>query len=171
MGVEIERKFLLSGTGWRAQATRRVRMVQGYLVDAAAMAQGLAQSSVRVRLAGDRAWLNIKSADLGIERREFEYPLPLADAEVILRELCNGRVEKTRHLVPIEGHTFEIDEFHGDNAGLVVGELELPNAEAAFPHPAWLGREVSDRPRYYNVNLIAHPWCQWSDAERAGEAS
>lgn len=171
MGVEIERKFLLADASWRAQATRSMRMVQGYLVDATAMAQGLSRASVRVRLAGDSAWLNIKSADLGIERREFEYPLPLADAEIMLRELCNGRVEKIRHIVPVEGHHFEIDEFEGDNAGLVVAELELPRADAAFPHPPWLGREVSDQPRYYNVNLIAHPWCQWSDAERAGEAS
>lgn len=169
MATEIERKFLLEDDGWRAQVTVSTRMAQGYFVDAAALAQGLAGASVRVRVAGDAAWLNIKSVELGIERREFEYAIPLADAEAMLRGLCHGRVEKIRHLVPVEGHTFEIDEFQGDNDGLAVAELELSTADAVFPHPPWLGLEVSHLPRYYNVNLVGHAFCRWSDAERAGE--
>ncbi len=171
MGVEIERKFLLADDRWRSQVASSRRMVQGYLVDAEALERGLARSSVRVRVSGDEAWLNVKSAEPGIRRSEFEYPLPLPDAEVMLRDLCRGRVEKIRHLVPVQGHVFEIDEFRGDNAGLVVAELELPSTHAAFPHPPWLGREVSHMPRYCNVNLITHAWCDWSEAERAGEVA
>lgn len=170
MSTEIERKFLLADAGWRTGVATRTHMAQGYLQQAAALAQGLAQASVRVRVAGAKAWLNIKSVELGIARREFEYPLPLADAEQMLAELCHGRVEKVRYRVPVDGHVFEIDEFAGANAGLVVVELELPAVDAAFPRPAWLGREVSDLPRYYNVNLIDHPFAAWSAAERAGEA-
>lgn len=171
MGVEIERKFLLAGEGWRNAVVRSAHMAQGYLVDAAALSAGLARCSVRVRIAGEQAWLNIKSAELGVERAEFEYPLPQADAEWMLRELCRGRVEKTRHWVEVEGHLFEIDEFLGDNAGLVVAELELPAADTAFPRPAWLGQEVSHMPRYYNVQLIDHPYARWSAVERAGGES
>lgn len=169
MSTEIERKFLLQDDGWRDQVSDSIRMAQGYFADVAALEQGLARASVRVRVAGQKAWLNIKSAELGIERREFEYPLPRPDAEVMLRDLCHGQVEKVRHLVPVEGHVFEIDEFLGDNAGLVVAELELSTAHAPFPHPPWLGREVSHMPRYYNVNLIDHAFRHWSEAERAGE--
>jgi len=171
MGVEIERKFLVVGDEWRRHIVDSRRMVQGYLVDVEALEKKFARSSVRVRVAGDQARLNIKSAELGIRRSEFEYPLPLADAETMLRDLCNGRVEKTRHRVPVDGHVFEIDEFLGHNEGLVVAELELPATDAPFPRPSWLGREVSHMSRYYNVNLITHAWCDWSDAERAGEAT
>lgn len=169
MGVEIERKFLLEGDAWRAQVSQSQRMRQGYLVDADALAAGLARSSVRVRVAGDQAWLNIKSAELGIARTEYEYPVPVADAEHMLEHLCRGRVSKTRHLVPIDGFTFEIDQFEDDNAGLLVAEIELPTKDSDFPRPAWLGREVSHLARYYNVQLIAHPWRDWSAAERRGE--
>lgn len=168
MGTEIERKFLLADASWRAQIERSTPMTQGYLVDAMALANGLARCSVRVRIEGDQARLNVKSARLGIERSEFEYPLPVTDARQMLDELCNGQVEKVRHEVIVHGHTFEIDEFLGDNAGLVVAELELSATDIAYPHPPWLGREVSAMPRYYNVNLIEHPYAHWSAAERAG---
>ncbi|MDR6935429.1 MULTISPECIES: CYTH domain-containing protein [unclassified Luteibacter] len=169
MGVEIERKFLLAGDGWRALVERSERMAQGYLVGAAAIAGGMAKASVRVRLADGHAWLNIKSATLGIERHEFEYPVPPDDAEQLLRELCDGVVEKVRHHVMIEGAHFEIDEFLGENAGLVVAEVELPSVDARFPRPAWLGAEVSEQARYYNVNLIDRPFAAWSIAEREGK--
>lgn len=169
MGTEIERKFLLASDGWRAAASRSQPMRQGYLVDAAALESGLARCSVRVRIAGQAAWLNVKSARLGITRDEYEYPLPLNDAESMLDTLCRGRVDKTRHVADVEGWSFEIDEFHGANAGLVVAEIELPSANAVFPRPAWLGREVSNLPRYYNVNLIARPFAEWTAAERAGQ--
>ncbi|WP_114241505.1 CYTH domain-containing protein [Dyella sp. C9] len=166
MGIEIERKFLLRGDGWRDAATRSERIAQGYLVSAQALRDGYARSSVRVRRSGERAWLNIKSAQLGIERAEFEYPVPLADAEQMLATLCDGVLEKIRHYVTVEGTLFEVDEFFGDNAGLVVAEVELDAPDEAFPRPSWLGREVSHLPRYYNVNLIDHPYAHWSEDER-----
>ena len=166
MAVEIERKFLLASDAWRQAIVHRERIAQGYLVGAQALHEGHARASVRVRRAGERAWLNIKSATLGIERAEFEYPVPLEDAESMLASLCDGVLEKIRHHVEVDGTLFEIDEFLGDNAGLVVAEVELPAADAPFPRPAWLGREVSALGRYYNVNLLAHPFARWSDAER-----
>ncbi|HEX7112913.1 MAG TPA: CYTH domain-containing protein [Mizugakiibacter sp.] len=166
MAIEIERKFLVAGDAWRAEAMRSARMAQGYLVGAAALGAGLARASVRVRLAGGDAWLNIKSATLGIERQEYELALPPEDAERMLATLCDGVIEKIRHYVPIADFTFEVDEFLGANAGLVVAELELPHADAAYPRPPWLGREVSAEARYYNVNLIRHPYARWSAAER-----
>ncbi|KGI77454.1 CYTH domain-containing protein [Oleiagrimonas soli] len=169
MATEIERKFLLAGDGWRAQIACSQAMEQGYLVDAAAIEAGHARCSVRVRVSDDAAWMNVKSARLGIERAEYEYPLPLDDARAMLRDLCRGRLTKTRHFVPVDGHTFEIDVFEGENQGLVVAEIELAQVDADFPRPAWLGREVSHLPRYYNVNLIAHPYAQWTPRERAGE--
>ncbi|WP_430390306.1 CYTH domain-containing protein [Dyella sp. 20L07] len=173
MGIEIERKFLLTGDGWRDTASRSERMAQGYLVGAQALRDGAARASVRVRRTGERAWLNIKSAQLGIERAEFEYPMPLADAEQMLATLCDGVLEKIRHYVTVDGTLFEVDEFFGENAGLVVAEVELPTQDAPFPRPAWLGREVSHLARYYNVNLIDHPYARWTQDEReaAGESS
>jgi adenylate cyclase len=165
MAIEIERKFLLADGRWRHAIVRSERIVQGYLVGARALHEGHARASVRVRRAGERAWLNIKSATLGIERAEFEYPVPPDDAESMLA-LCDGVLEKIRHHVEVDGTLFEVDDFLGDNAGLVVAEVELPAADAAFPRPAWLGREVSALARYYNVNLIAHPFVRWSEAER-----
>ena len=169
MAIEIERKFLLANDGWRAGIERSEPIAQGYLVGAQALRDGTARASVRARLAGDQAWLNIKAARLGIERAEFEYPIPVDDAKDLLATLCDGVLEKTRHHVRVDGVLFEVDEFAGDNHGLVVAEVELPAVDAPFPRPAWLGREVSTLARYYNVNLIAHPYRQWSPAERAAE--
>jgi adenylate cyclase len=169
MGVEIERKFLLAGDGWRALVERSDRIAQGYLVAGAAIGAGHARCSVRVRLAGDKGWLNIKSATLGVERHEFEYPIPLDDARHLLHELSDGVLEKVRHHVMLDGAHFEIDEFLGENQGLIVAEVELPSVDAGFPRPAWLGREVSDQPRYYNVNLVDRPYARWSDAEKEGK--
>ncbi|MET3650860.1 CYTH domain-containing protein [Dyella japonica] len=173
MGIEIERKFLLGDDSWRDGVTESERIAQGYLVSAQALHDGTARASVRVRRTGERAWLNIKSAQLGIERAEFEYPVPIADAEQMLADLCDGVVEKIRHHVIVDGVLFEIDEFFGENAGLVVAEVELPTTDASFPRPAWLGREVSHLARYYNVNLIAHPYARWTSDERqaAGEST
>ena len=169
MGIEIERKFLLLDERWRAHIERSDRLAQGYLVGADALRSGAARASVRVRVAGDQAWLNLKSVTQGIKRAEFEYAIPLDDARTLLDTLCDGVLEKMRHHVRVDGVVFEIDEFLGDNAGLIVAEIELPTVDAAFPTPPWLGREVSQLVRYYNVNLIAHPWQQWSAAERAAE--
>jgi adenylate cyclase len=169
MAIEIERKFLLAGEGWRELAQRSERIAQGYLVSGAAIVSGHAKCSVRVRISGSEAWLNIKSATLGIQRHEFEYPVPLADAEHLLHELSDGVLEKVRHHVMLEGAHFEIDEFLGDNAGLIVAEVELPSTDAAYPRPDWLGVEVSELARYYNVNLIDRPYAHWSAAEREGK--
>ncbi|WP_108472969.1 CYTH domain-containing protein [Rhodanobacter thiooxydans] len=169
MPIEIERKFLLANDGWRASVERSEPIAQGYLVGAQALRAGQARASVRARLAGDVAWLNIKAASSAIARTEFDYPIPVADARILLGELCDGVLEKTRHYVRVDGVLFEVDEFAGDNAGLVVAEVELPAVDAPFPRPSWLGREVSALTRYYNVNLIAHPYRQWSPAERAAE--
>lgn len=169
MAIEIERKFLLANDGWRAGIERSEPIAQGYLVGAQALRDGTTRASVRARLAGTQAWLNIKAARLGIERAEFEYPIPVDDARNLLATLCDGVLEKTRHHVRVDGVLFEVDEFAGDNRGLIVAEVELPAVDAPFPRPPWLGREVSTLTRYYNVNLIAHPYRQWSPAERAAE--
>jgi len=168
MGIEIERKFLLASDAWRSQVSRSQRLVQGYLVSAAAVTSGAARSSVRVRIGGDQAWLNIKSSNLGLARQEYEYEVPLADAEAMLARLCDGVVEKIRHYVAHANHEFEIDEFFGANDGLVVAELELDSIDEAYERPDWLGLEVSSLPRYYNLNLIAHPYSAWNAAEREG---
>lgn len=164
MGIEIERKFLVVGDAWRAAATRSEAMVQGYLAGPPS-----ARCSVRVRIAGERAWLNIKSAQPGVQRDEYEYAIPVAEARRQLETLAADVVEKVRHYVEVEGYVFEVDEFGGDNAGLVVAELELVRVDAPYPRPAWLGREVSDLVRYYNLNLSAHPYSRWSDAERRAD--
>ncbi|WP_158884345.1 CYTH domain-containing protein [Rhodanobacter sp. L36] len=169
MGIEIERKFLLQDDSWRAGIEHSEQLSQGYLVGAQALRNGDARASVRARIAGDRAWLNIKAATPGIARAEFEYPIPADDARTLLDTLCDGVLEKTRHHVRVDGVLFEIDEFLGDNIGLIVAEVELPAVDAVFPRPSWLGREVSALVRFYNVNLIAHPYRQWSSAERAAE--
>lgn len=163
MGWEIERKFLVSGDAWREQAGPGVPMRQGYLA-----AGG--RSSVRVRLEGDAARLNIKGATVGVQRLEFEYPIPAADAARMLEELCDGPlVEKTRYPVTVGSHVWEVDCFDGANSGLVVAEVELSHPDEPFERPSWAGPEVSHLPRYYNVSLVGHPYRDWSAAERRGE--
>jgi adenylate cyclase len=168
MGIEIERKFLLAGDGWRAHVERAERMAQGYLNDHASVASGAQQVSVRVRLAGGAAWLNIKSREAGPTRQEFEYEVPAADGEALLALCTGGRIDKVRHHVRHDGWLWEIDEFAGDNAGLVVAEIELPAADAVFPRPPWLGAEVTDRMRYYNLALAARAFRDWTPEEKDG---
>jgi len=159
MPREIERKFLLLSEGWRALAERRQRMTQGYIAASDRI-------SVRVRVAGDVAWLNIKSGGLVASRLEYEYVVPVADARELLAVAVGPLVEKTRHFVPYGGMTWEVEEFHGDNSGLVVAELELDREEQMFARPPWAGAEVTHLPRYYNVSLVNHPYRQWTAAER-----
>ena len=155
MGIEIERKFLLRNDAWRAEADDGTRMRQGYFA-------GPRRASIRVRVEGESANLNIKSAELGIRRLEFEYPMPLAEAEEMLDSLCEKPlVEKTRYHVRHAGAVWEVDVFTGENAGLVVAEIELSSEDADFEKPEWLGDEVSHDPRYYNVSLVTHPYCDW----------
>jgi CYTH domain-containing protein len=121
--------------------------------------------TVRVRVAGDQGWLTIKGPSEGVSRAEYEYPVPVADALEMLDTLCERpQIEKTRYLVPFAGNTWEVDEFHGDNEGLVVAELELDSADQRFESPPWLGREVSDDVRYFNSHLARHPYSRWKNA-------
>ncbi|MDG2525025.1 CYTH domain-containing protein [Stenotrophomonas sp. HITSZ_GD] len=161
MGIEIERKFLVTGDGWRAAAHAVVPMAQGYINDAAALDSGAQKASVRVRIQGDAAYLNLKSREPGHTRQEFDYPIPVDDARALLALCVGGLVDKRRHLVRHGNHLWEVDEFLGENAGLVVAEIELDHAEEAFARPAWLGEEVTDDVRYYNLALAAHPYGRW----------
>ena len=155
MATEIERKFLIRDDRWRQQADGGQRIAQGYLI-------GGRDASVRVRIEGDQANLNIKSATLGIYRQEYEYPIPLEDAREMLDNLCEKPViEKVRYHVSYTGHVWEIDVFEGENAGLVVAEIELDSEDETFEQPDWLGEEVSDDERYYNVSLVNHPYKDW----------
>lgn len=164
MATEIERKFLLLDDGWRSAVIRSEHFVQGYLA-------ADARTSIRVRVAGDAAWLNIKGATLGVSRAEFEYAIPASDAHEMLALFCAERMlAKTRHFVPFGDHVWEIDEFEGRNAGLVVAEIELASVEEIFARPAWLGAEVSDDPRYYNSCLIEAPFDTWPEASQRGVA-
>ena len=157
MATEIERKFLLYSDGWRKLVSRQCRYRQGYLANSES-------ASVRVRVAGGRAHLNVKGMTLGVSREEFEYEIPLADGLDMLNNLCIGPlIEKTRFFVEYSGHTWEIDVFDGDNAGLVVAEIELESEEEPFELPPWVGKEVSDEERYYNVCLVRHPYREWKD--------
>ena len=166
MGIEIERKFLITSDAWRAAAHRVIDMAQGYLNDSASVVQGLQNASVRVRLEGEDARLNIKSREMGASRQEFDYPIPVADAHALIALCVGGTVVKRRHFVNHAGHEWEVDEFLGDNAGLVVAEIELAAEDETFALPDWAGREVTHLPRYYNLNLVAHPFSQWSAEER-----
>ena len=156
MGIEIERKFLVVGDGWRDQVEDEIRLVQGYLTEDA-------RTTVRVRIRGETAYLTIKGATQGISRLEFEYPIPVADAETLLHELAvSPLIEKIRYRVRHGGHLWELDVFAGANAGLVLAELELETVDEVFARPDWLGAEVSDDPRYFNVNLAQWPYGNWS---------
>ena len=166
MPLEIERKFLVTSDAWRARAHRVVPMAQGYLNDRASLESGAQRASVRVRIAGDVAWLNIKSRAVGHTRQEFDYAIPVEDARVLLALCVGGLVDKVRHLVDVGGFTWEVDEFLGDNAGLVVAEIELPSADTVFERPDWVGEEVTDEARYYNLALASRPYSSWSDSER-----
>ena len=155
MSLEIEKKFLVLDDSWQAEAGPGVRYRQGYLSESG-------PGSVRVRIGGQRAFLNIKSATLAQQRLEYEYEIPLDDAEEMLDRVCTKPlVEKTRYEVKHQGHLWEVDVFEADNAGLVVAEIELDRADEVFARPAWVGEEVSDDPRYYNVCLVKHPFKSW----------
>lgn len=154
MATEIERKYLVTGDGWRGDHVG-VPIRQGYLAVTD-------RSAVRVRTEGDEAYLNIKQATLDIQRTEFEYPVPLADANHMLGRLCVGHViEKTRYEIAHQGFTWEVDVFHGANEGLVVAEIELESRDQTFERPPWLGEEVSGDPRYLNSSLSQTPYSQW----------
>jgi adenylate cyclase len=166
MPLEIERKFLVTGNGWRRAAHKVVPMAQGYLNDLAMVDGGAMNTSVRVRIEGEEARLNIKSRELGASRQEFDYLIPVVDARALLALSVGGLIDKRRHYVEFEGHLWEVDEFLGDNAGLVVAEIELSSVDEAFARPDWLGAEATHAQRYYNLALASRPYSQWSDDER-----
>lgn len=166
MPIEIERKFLLASDGWRRQVETSQRMAQAYLNPAQAVRDGQQNVSMRVRIGAGAAALNIKSRELGAQRQEFEYPIPLPDAEALLALCVGGRVEKLRHHVRHGAHLWEIDEFSGENAGLIVAEIELSALDEVFERPDWLGLEVTDQARYYNLNLTERPYSHWSEEEK-----
>ena len=154
MGVEIERKFLVSGEGWRTQG-EPVLLRQGYL-------SSHAERTVRVRIEGERAFLTIKSKNIGAARGEWEYPVPVADAAELLDRLCERPlIEKYRRRIPYSGFVWEVDEFLGENAGLVVAEIELPAEDTQFDKPDWAGEEVTHDLRYLNSRLIKQPYSTW----------
>jgi len=153
MGIEIERKFLVVGEAWKQSPGQRYS--QGYLNRDPAR-------TVRVRVVGSQAWLTIKGRNQGATRAEFEYEIPLADGLQLLG-LCEGPlIDKIRRLVPHAGMSWEVDEFLGENAGLVVAEIELSTSDQAFEAPPWLGAEVTEDPRYFNSQLAQHPFSRWS---------
>lgn len=152
MAIEIERKFLVTGTAWRQGPGRLLR--QGYLNQGGSV-------TVRVRADDSHGFLTIKGPSEGLRRAEFEYEIPLPDAQELLT-LCGGAViEKLRYKAFLDGYCWEIDEFLGDNSGLIVAEIELPDEDAQFSRPNWLGCEVSDDPRYRNSNLVLCPFSSW----------
>lgn len=163
MATEIERKFLVKGEQWRRQsqlketlATGRVYR-QGYL-------STKKDCSVRVRLVGEQGYLTIKGLSQGISRAEYEYSIPLEEAQEMLDNLCDRPlIEKTRYKIELAGLTWEVDEFAGENQGLIVAEVELTDENQIIELPDWIDKEVSDDPRYYNVNLVQHPFSQWSE--------
>ncbi len=154
MATEIERKFLVEGDAWRRLAAGD-EFLQGYL-------STVKERTVRVRVVGDRGQLTIKGITVGATRTEFEYEIPVADARHMLAELCERPIiEKTRYRIDWNGVTWEIDEFSGVNEGLVVAEVELEHEDEQIVLPDWIGEEVTDDPRYFNANLIAHPYTSW----------
>lgn len=155
MAIEIERKFLLKNDSWRDAVADSIYFKQGYLV-------GSEKASMRVRIEGDKANINIKSVTLGITRKEYEYSIPLTDADEILNDLCaNNVIAKVRHYVYVDKHKWEIDEFKSDNQGLIVAEIELNHEQEGFIRPSWLGKEVSHEKKYYNSLLINNPYKNW----------
>jgi adenylate cyclase len=154
MGKEIERKFLVLGADWKRGASG-VAYRQGYL-------STVKERTVRVRTVGEKGYLTIKGITIGLSRSEFEYEIPAAEANAMLNDLCERPlIEKTRYRVPHAGLTWEIDEFFGENAGLVVAEVEVKDELQKIALPPWAGKEVSGDPRYFNSNLIKNPYSQW----------
>lgn len=154
MGKEIERKFLVTGDGWRKLATG-THYRQGYL-------STVKERTVRVRTIDDKGFLTIKGITVGATRAEYEYAIPVADANAMLNDLCERPlVEKSRHKIKHEGHIWEVDEFKSENQGLILAEIELSDEDERFALPEWIGEEVTGDPRYFNSNLIKNPYTTW----------
>ncbi|MBM9511781.1 CYTH domain-containing protein [Desulfogranum marinum] len=154
MGIEIERKFLLVGEAWKKLA-QGVRYRQGYLSTSK-------ESTVRVRTIENTGYLTVKGKSTGATRSEFEYEIPVEDANTMLDQLCaKPLIEKKRYKIEYEGFTWEVDEFFGENQGLVVAEIELESEDQPYTKPEWVGAEVTQDQRYFNSNLARNPYCRW----------
>ncbi|MFZ5517585.1 MAG: CYTH domain-containing protein [Candidatus Zhuqueibacterota bacterium] len=154
MAKEIERKFLVNGDAWRKLA-RGIHYRQGYL-------STVKERTVRVRTVDAKGFLTIKGITVGASRSEFEYEIPVDDANFMLDHLCEKPlIEKYRYKIPFEGHVWELDEFEGDNQGLIVAEIELKHEDEMFQRPQWIGQEVTGDPRYFNSNLTKNPFTTW----------
>jgi CYTH domain-containing protein len=152
--VEIERKFLVRSDQWR-EGVHGETICQGYLNSAK-------ERTVRVRISEDRAFLTIKGPKINLTCSEFEYEIPVSEADQMLDELCERPLlKKTRYKILHDGKTWEVDEFHGDNDGLVVAEIELASEDETINHPEWVGKEVTDDPKYFNSSLISKPFSTW----------
>lgn len=154
MGAEIERKFLLTGDAWR-ELGEGTHYRQGYL-------NSVKERTVRVRTINDKGFLTIKGITVGASRVEYEYEIPKDECSAMLDDLAEKPIiEKSRYKIDFAGFTWEIDEFFGENEGLIVAEIELESEDQAFEKPEWVGEEVSGDPRYFNSNLIKHPYTKW----------
>jgi CYTH domain-containing protein len=156
MAVEIERKFLVKGDRWRSLGTGKLYR-QGYIDTV----KGIA---VRVRVAGENGYLTIKGKTDGIAREEFEYPIPIEDAKIMLDTLCDRPlIEKIRYKIYLGNLIWEVDEFLGENQGLILAEVELNHENQTIEFPAWIDREVTGYRRYYNASLVKYPYQQWKE--------
>lgn len=155
MAVEIERKFLVRGEQWRKLATGSIYR-QGYIPTKN-------NTTVRVRLVGEQGYITIKGSSTGISRAEYEYLIPCKDAQEMLDNLCDRPlIEKTRYKLQFSGLTWEVDEFTGENEGLILAEVEISDEKQIIDIPEWIGQEVSNDSRYFNVNLVKYPFKEWS---------
>lgn len=154
MAIEIEKKFLLKNDSWKVLGSG-VAYRQGYISVSR-------EHTVRVRIAGENGFLTIKGGQVGAGRLEFEYGVPVPEAEIMLEQLCiKPLIEKNRYRITHRGSLWEVDEFFGDNQGLVLAEIELSSEDQPFDMPDWIGREVTGDPRYYNASLISYPYSAW----------
>ena len=154
MAIEIERKFLVKEKPFSI-AKRSLKINQGYIINEKSKV-------IRVREKGDDYFLTIKGNNIGISRLEYDFPISKEDAKELIFHFCKTTlIEKTRHYIEHKGHTWEIDEFHGKNNGLIVAEIELESEDEKFEIPDWVGEEVTQDDRYYNMNLAIHPFTSW----------
>ena len=159
MHIETERKFLVKSDAFRSEAVRSYRICQGYIAHGGGR-------TVRVRIRDDKGFLTIKGPSTdGISRLEWEREIPLEDARELMSLCKGGCIDKTRYLVPVGEHCFEVDVFYGDNEGLVMAEIELGSPDEPFTKPSWLGEEVTGDRRYYNAQLLSRPWRKWDQLE------
>ncbi|HHX2504400.1 CYTH domain-containing protein [Neisseria mucosa] len=156
MTVEIERRFLLADDSWREASGEPLVLQQGYL-------SVEKERTIRVRIIGSQAWLTLKGYISDMTRSEFEYEIPLAHAQAMMADMCPFKMEKYRYRVEFEGFVYEIDEYFGDNAPLIVAEIELPSEDTEFPKPSWLGKEITSDGKFTNAYLSKHPYSSWTE--------